>query len=63
MSDFQEIVHKLADLSVNVGLLDSVMDSYPEHVRENWAERKEGIVEWADRQIEEVQAFAEHFDT
>ncbi len=61
-SKFSEVVLKLAELQVNVGLIGTIVETLPEHVQENWVERQEEIIRWAQTQIEEVQEFASAFD-
>ena len=52
----------LFNLCINLGLIASVIDQYPEHVQEGFIERLIMIDRWAERQTEEVQAFGEAYD-
>ena len=61
-SPFKEAAHEFTDLIVNAGLIDSISDSWPERVQENWVERLENMKNWASAQIREVQEFASAFD-
>lgn len=59
---FRDLTHNVMELCVHVGLFNSVADSWPEHVRENWVSKIQAQIEWVNKEIEEVQQFAEHFD-
>jgi hypothetical protein len=52
----------LFTLCINLGLIESVIDQYPEHVQHNFTERLTITQEWAERMIEEAQAFGEAYD-
>lgn len=58
----QETTWTLFTLCLNLGLVASVMDQFPEHVQEGFVERLGIIKEWAEEQIEEVQSFGEAYD-
>ena len=58
----QEATWALFNLCINLGLIASVVDQYPEHVQEGFRIRLEETKDWAERQIEEVQMFGEAFD-
>lgn len=38
-------------------------NTWPEEVQNNWDEKVEGIKEWAESQIVEIQQFGEAFDS
>lgn len=58
----QETTWSLFTLCLNLGLVASVIDQYPEHVQEGFTERLTLVKEWAEAQIEEVQGFGEAYD-
>jgi hypothetical protein len=60
--DMQETTWALFTLSLNLGLVASVIDQFPENVREGFMEKLGIIKEWAEAQIEEVQMFGEAYD-
>ena len=59
---FQDVCNKSMEMCVNLGLFNTVVSHWPEQVQKNFLEREQGIVEWLEQQIEEIQAFAEAFD-
>lgn len=59
---FKALVVRLAELGVNVGILDSVMGHYPEHVREGFLEKINNTIDYLDRLTGEFQSFGEAFD-
>jgi len=58
----QETTWALFQLCLNLGLVASVIDQYPEHVQEGFTEKLSLIKHYAEGQIEEVQAFGEAYD-
>ena len=50
------------ELLVNVGLIDSISQKWPQVVQDNWAERLENLDKQLQQEIVEVQNFAEAFD-
>jgi len=59
---FRDLTHNVMELCIHVGLFNAVAAGWPEHVRENWIQRIQSQIEWVNKEIEEVQQFAEHFD-
>jgi predicted secreted protein len=59
---FRDLVYNCAELTVHVGMVGSIAHRWPDQVQENWREKLQGMIEWANQQIEEVQQFAEAFD-
>lgn len=57
-----EIATKAMELSVNVGLFNSVSPHWPEHVQENWRQRMGEVRADLQKHIDEIQQFAEAFD-
>jgi hypothetical protein len=58
----QEALWALFNFCINLGLIASVIDQYPEHVQEGFRERLTLVREWAEQQTEEAQAFGEAYD-
>lgn len=50
------------NLCINIGLIASVMDQYPEQVQEGFLERLQMLQTEAERHTEEAQAFGEAYD-
>ena len=59
---YSSMCNAFMELMVSMGLMGSIMDRYPEDVRENWDERMVRYTEWARRQTEEIQSFGESWD-
>ena len=59
---FRALVITAAELLVNVGLMDSVSQNWPEVVQENWDERVTNLIHNLQREMGEIQDFAEAFD-
>jgi hypothetical protein len=59
----EELVVALAYLGFNAGLMDSVAGNFPPDAQENWRQKIVGMTAWAYQEMEEVQAFAEAYDT
>jgi len=47
---------------VHIGLMSSVAERWPEDVQENWDQRVTQIRRRAERDIREIQGFAEYYD-
>jgi hypothetical protein len=60
--EMQGATWAIFNLCMNLGLVASVIDQYPDHVQEGFKEKINQIKEWAERQMEEVQMFGEAFD-
>jgi len=58
----QETTWAVFQLLLNLGLVASVIEQYPDHVQENFDELLGNIKEWSEQRIEEVQMFGEAFD-
>lgn len=61
-TQLQATTWALFNLCLNLGLIASVIDQYPEHVQEGFTERLEMTQKWAEEQIEEAQGFGEAYD-
>jgi hypothetical protein len=61
-SEFHELCIEAITLTINVGLLDSVSNRWPDEVQEAWIERMQQIRMRLSREIEEVQEFASSYD-
>lgn len=59
---FRDLSANCMDLLINVGLMNTIREHWPEHVQENWTEKMQSMNMWIHQQIEEVQTFAEAFD-
>lgn len=59
---FEEICNKSMELCVNLGLFNTVLPHWPEHVQGNFVDREREILKWLEEQIDEVQQFAEAYD-
>jgi len=60
--EMQEVTWAIFNLCMNLGLVASVIDQYPEHVQENFREKCLQIKEWCEQMMEEVQMFGEAYD-
>jgi len=58
----QEANWALFNLCINLGLIESVIDQYPPHVQEGFAEKLAMTRDWAEKMMEEAQAFGEAYD-
>jgi hypothetical protein len=58
----QRTIWTLFNLCINLGLIESVIEQYPQHVQEGFIERLEMIEKWGEEQTEEVQSFGEAYD-
>lgn len=61
-SDFREVAADLAELMATVGLLDSICQTWPENVQENWQREKVKLRGQIQQRSEELQLFAEAYD-
>jgi hypothetical protein len=61
-SEFEELCNEAMALCINVGIMDSVSDRWPEHVQEAWYERIMDIKRRLGQEIVEVQEFASSYD-
>lgn len=59
---FEELQKTAIELLVTVGLFMTVVDAWPEHVQENFGEKIDYLTGNLQREIEEMQQFAEAFD-
>jgi hypothetical protein len=59
---WRDFVITAAELCVHLGLMNSVMEQYPPHVRENFNERMTDLRERMEDEILAVQSFGEAFD-
>jgi len=66
MNEVNEALHECTwatfQLSLNLGLIASVIDQYPEHVQTGFVERLLLVRDWANQQTEEAQSFGEAYD-
>jgi hypothetical protein len=60
--ELRELSADLVDLAVNVGIMGSVMDRYPQEVQDNWDERIAEIRSWVQDQTGQIQQFGEAYD-
>ena len=58
----RELSADLVDLAVNVGIMGSVMDRYPQEVQDGWDERIAEIRSWVSDQTRQIQQFGEAYD-
>jgi len=61
-NELQRTTWAMFSLCMNLGLIASVIDQYPEHVQSNFNERLVETREWAEKQMEEAQTFGEAYD-
>lgn len=61
-AQFKGLALDLLEITIHVGMMGSVVPSWPPDVQENWDERVKWMREWANTQILEIQAFAESYD-
>jgi hypothetical protein len=59
---FNELCVATMELTVNVGIISSIADRWPEEVQDNWCDKLEEAITWARRQMGEVQEFATSWD-
>jgi len=52
----------LAELMVHIGLMSSIAEKWPEEVQENWDQKVRQIQRRAEKEIREIQSFAEYYD-
>lgn len=50
------------DLLVTIGLIESVMERYPEHVQENFREKVIEVIKIVDDETREFIGFGEAYD-
>ncbi len=65
MPEAARVWTKLGELAAVVGMIDAVLLANPEqrgHVRGGWQERLDEIVQFADRQINEIIDFGGAYD-
>lgn len=60
--EFRELVQNSAELTINVGIINSVSSRWPEDVQRNWLEKIELMNAWINDQVREVQEFASALD-
>jgi hypothetical protein len=60
--DLRELGADLMELAINVGLIGSVIEQFPEHVQENFKERVKEIREWTGEQTRQIQEFGSAYD-
>ena len=58
----KEAAVEFVELLINVGIINSISESWPEQVQENWCHRLGDMVKFASNQIREVQEFASAYD-
>jgi hypothetical protein len=61
-SEFHDLCIEAITLTINVGILDSVSERWPEEVQERWVERMGEIKQRLSQEIAEVQEFASSYD-
>ena len=59
---FRDLCHNVMEMCVHIGLFNAVAHAWPTHVQENWTARLQTQIQWVNRQIEEIQMFAEAYD-
>jgi hypothetical protein len=59
---FNELTSALMEVGITVGLLGTVIHSYPEHVQENFLAKIHDTVDELRRTREEFEGFGEFFD-
>jgi hypothetical protein len=59
---WRELVTKAAETMVNYGLLSSVIDRYPNHVKEGLVERMNNLSLRLDQETKIIMDFGEAFD-
>ena len=59
---FREVSATLAELMVHIGLMSSIAEKWPEEVQENWDQKVRQIQRRAEKEIREIQSFAEYYD-
>lgn len=65
LTPYQMLCLRVGELLVHAGLIGAAMhesEHFPEEVKENWEEKMDGIMQFLDTQIEEIQAFGSYFD-
>jgi hypothetical protein len=61
-NSFRELAADLAQLTVTVGLLDSVSSHWSEEAQDNWENEKQRLRDWAINTAHDLEGFAESFD-
>jgi hypothetical protein len=59
---WRRLVYISAELSVHLGLINSVMGNYPQYVQQGFIERLELLIAEIEKQIDEIQRFGEAYD-
>jgi hypothetical protein len=59
---FRDLTHNVMELCVHVGLFNTVASHWTPEVQDNWTKKIQSQIEWVNKEIEEVQLFAEAFD-
>lgn len=59
---FQALCIAAIELVVNVGIMDSISDRWPDEVKDNWDARMENLTERMQQETEEIQQFGVAFD-
>jgi len=58
----RELAGDAIELLINVGIIDSIADRWPDEVRDEWMSKIWSISEFMRRQIGEIQEFASAWD-
>lgn len=59
---FQELQHCAVDLLINVGIISSLRERWPEEVQQNWINELHDMKERMDDEVRVAQEFASALD-
>ena len=59
---WEETALALFMLCIHLGIIASVITTYPEHVQEGFQEKLQQIRDFAQKESEEIQLFGEAYD-